>query len=61
MGQSCIVDASAHVITVGGELQLRNRYAPLHLEIFFQWHELQPNARLSGGFGVGGASLGVEL
>jgi long-chain fatty acid transport protein len=61
MGQSCLIDASAHVVSVGGELHLRNKYAPLHLEFFFQWHELQPTPRLSGGFYVGGGSLGVEL
>src|SRR5262249_52958114 len=41
-----LLDASQHVITAGGELSLRNRVAPLHLELFFQWHELQPNGRV---------------
>ncbi len=56
-----LLDASRHVITAGGELRLRNRYAPLHLELFFQWHALQPTERVHGGFGAGGVSLGAEL
>jgi hypothetical protein len=56
-----LLDASRHVITVGGEVALRTRRAPLRLSAFFQWHQLQPNERVRGAFGVGGLTLGADL
>ncbi len=56
-----LLDASSHVFTGGGELQWKNKYAPVQGELFFQWHQLQPNERVRGGFAAGGVSLGAEL
>ncbi len=56
-----LIDASQHVIALGGELNVESRHAPFRVELFFQWHQLQPNERVRGGFGVGGLSASVEL
>ncbi len=56
-----LVDGDRHVFTVGEELKIRNQLAPLHLELFFQWHLIQANQRVGGRFGVAGVSLGAEL
>ena len=55
------IDADRHVITAGFELALRHQHAPLRLGTFFQWHQLQPNERVSGGFAAGGVMLGFDF
>jgi hypothetical protein len=56
-----LLDASRHVITVGGEVRLRSRFAPFHGSAFYQWHQVQPNDRVAGSFAVVGLTLGVDL
>ena len=57
---SNLYDADRHVLTAGVGLQLQGRL-PLSFDVFAQGHMLGAHSRLSGGFGLVGLMLGVEL
>ena len=59
--ESTLLDPSRHVLSLGSAVAFRNRYAPVHVELFFQWHQSQPGGRSGGFFGAGGLTLGAEL
>ncbi len=55
-----LLDASRHVFTVGAGYHLPARL-PLGVSAFFQWHQLAGSDRVSGGFGMGGAAVELDL
>jgi long-chain fatty acid transport protein len=56
-----LLDADRHVLTLGAGLDWHSRFTTLQLDLFGQWHHLQPNGRVDGDFGVLGATVGVDL
>jgi hypothetical protein len=57
---SNLLDSDRHVVTAGVAVRLRGR-VPLQLSAFGQGHILPPAARLSGGFGLLGVAVGLDL
>lgn len=56
-----LLDADRHVTTFGAGLTWRGRLTTIQLDLFVQWHHLQPNAHVSGDFASFGATVGLDL
>jgi long-chain fatty acid transport protein len=56
-----LLDADRHVLTFGAGLTWHSRLTTLQIDLFAQWHHLQPNARVRGDFATFGAAVGIDL